>query len=80
LIYTPWLCAGDFNEVLNASEHIGGDGRDEEWKMEGFRDAVDYCRFTDMGFSGHPYIILSYKRERFHRESFQSVRSYTEAS
>jgi hypothetical protein len=23
--------------------------------MEGFRDAVDYCRFTDLGFSGLPY-------------------------
>ena len=23
--------------------------------MEGFRDTVDYCRFTDLGFSGLPY-------------------------
>jgi hypothetical protein len=25
----PWLCAGDFNEVLNANEQIGGQGRSE---------------------------------------------------
>ena len=50
----PWLCAGDFNEVLDASEQFGGNDR-EEWKMEGFRDTVDYCRFIDLGFSGLPY-------------------------
>jgi hypothetical protein len=49
-----WLCAGDFNEILNASEKIGGGDR-EEWKMDGFRDAVEYSRFTDLGFSGLPY-------------------------
>lgn len=50
----PWLCAGDFNEILDASEQFGGNDR-EKWKMEGFRDTVDYCRFTDIGFSGLPY-------------------------
>jgi hypothetical protein len=50
----PWLCAGDFNEILCASEQFGGNDR-EEWMMEGFRDAVDYCRMTDLGFSGLPY-------------------------
>lgn len=29
-----WLCAGDFNEVLYASEQFGGNAR-EEWKMRG---------------------------------------------
>ena len=50
----PWLCAGDFNEILSASEQIGGGDR-EEWKMDGFRDAVDQCNFTDLGYSGLPY-------------------------
>jgi hypothetical protein len=50
----PWICAGDFNEVLCASEQYGGNDR-QEWMMEGFREAVDYCRFTDLGFSGLPY-------------------------
>lgn len=48
---TPWLCAGDSNEVMCASEKFGGNNR-EEWQMEGFRDTVDYCRMTDLEFSG----------------------------
>lgn len=50
----PWLCAGDFNEVLDASEHYGGRVR-EEWMMEGFRETVDYCKFVDLGYSGLPF-------------------------
>lgn len=51
---TPWLCAGDFNKVLEASEHYGGTGR-EECVMEGFKKAVDYCKILDLGYSGLPY-------------------------
>jgi hypothetical protein len=50
----PWLCAGDFNEVLSASEQLGGNDR-EEWMMEGFRYVVEYCRMTDLGYIGLPY-------------------------
>jgi hypothetical protein len=50
----PWICAGDFNEVLHATEQIGGNER-QEWKMEGFRDAIDVCKLEDLGFSGTPY-------------------------
>lgn len=50
----PWLCAGDFNETLCAYEQIGGVLK-EEWKMEGFRESVDFCSFSDLGYSGLPY-------------------------
>jgi hypothetical protein len=50
----PWLCAGDFNEVLSDQEQFGGNDR-EEWMMEGFREVVQYCGFTDLGFSGAPF-------------------------
>ncbi|KAM0896908.1 hypothetical protein ACQ4PT_022902 [Festuca glaucescens] len=50
----PWLCAEDFNETLCASEQIGGE-LNEEWKMEGFREAVECCSFSDLGYSGLPY-------------------------
>lgn len=47
----PWLCAGDFNETLDAAEQIGGLVRPER-QMEGFRDAVEVCSFADLGFQG----------------------------
>lgn len=50
----PWLCISDFNEVLHAEEQIGGVGRTER-QMEGFRDAVSVCGFTDLGYIGLPY-------------------------
>lgn len=31
----PWLCLGDFNEVLLEEEQIGGNGR-EAWQMAAF--------------------------------------------
>jgi hypothetical protein len=50
----PWLCAGDFNEVLHEHEQFGG-CEPGEWKMEGFRAAVEYAGFTDLGYMGLPY-------------------------
>jgi hypothetical protein len=35
----PWLCVGDFNEILHTKEQMGGNDR-EEWYMDGFRDTV----------------------------------------
>jgi hypothetical protein len=49
-----WLCIGDFNEVLHAEEQIGGVRRTER-QLEGFRDAVSVCGFTDLGYIGLPY-------------------------
>ena len=51
---SPWLCAGDFNEILDASEQFGGLTRSER-QMDGFWDAVDTCGFSDLGFIGLPY-------------------------
>lgn len=50
----PWLCAGDFNEVLAAEEHFGSNER-EPWQMAGFQQAVTDCGLVDLGFSGLPY-------------------------
>lgn len=51
----PWLCVGDFNEIIYAHEQFGGNDRGE-WMMEGFRDVISYAGFTDLGFSGLPYL------------------------
>lgn len=36
----PWVCAGDFNEILLDSEKKGGRER-AVWQMENFREVVD---------------------------------------
>lgn len=51
---SPWLCVGDFNEVLSAEEQIGVNERDE-WQISAFQDAVNDCCLTDLGYHGLPY-------------------------
>ncbi|KAB2632708.1 hypothetical protein D8674_028955 [Pyrus ussuriensis x Pyrus communis] len=46
----PWLIFRDFNEVLLASEKIGGRVRSSS-QMQRFQDAVAYCNLGDLGFS-----------------------------
>jgi hypothetical protein len=48
----PWLCIGDFNEVLHADEHEGV-GHHTHNQIQGFRDAVDVCSLIDLGYKGH---------------------------
>ena len=50
----PWMCFGDFNEILFASEKQGGHPRAQSC-MEKFRTALEYCELEDLGFSGDPY-------------------------
>jgi hypothetical protein len=47
----PWLCIGDFNEVLRPDKHEGI-GHHTLTQMQGFRDMVDMCSLIDLGFSG----------------------------
>jgi hypothetical protein len=48
----PWLCLGDFNEVLHADEHEGV-GHRTLTQMQGFRETVDICNLIDLGYKGH---------------------------
>ena len=50
----PWVCMGDFNEILFAEEKQGWLIRSER-QMQGFRDALDFCRLRDLGFNGFPF-------------------------
>ena len=50
----PWLCLGDFNEILLSSEKFGGVDR-AEWQMENFRSAVNVCGFHDVLFTGYEF-------------------------
>lgn len=47
----PWLCIGDFNEILRREEQIGPNERDEA-QMAGFREAIDLCNLADIGYIG----------------------------
>ena len=47
----PWLCAGDFNELLSNSEKWGRRLRPEQ-QMAHFRQVVDDFGFMDLGFTG----------------------------
>ena len=46
----PWLCAGDFNDVLEAGEQFVSNVW-PECQMDGFKKAVQVCGFQDLGFS-----------------------------
>ena len=47
----PWVCMGDFNEVLHRSEHDGVQERSHA-QIAGFREMVDVCGLYDLGFEG----------------------------
>lgn len=50
----PWVCLGDFNEILFPTEKNGGSDR-AEWQMTNFRNVVDACGFRDVPFSGYAF-------------------------
>ena len=50
----PWVCIGDFNEILKIEEKQGWLDRPER-QMQGFRDALDFCGLKDIGFNGFPF-------------------------
>ncbi|KAK3212447.1 hypothetical protein Dsin_017153 [Dipteronia sinensis] len=61
MLVLPWLCLGDFNEVMEDSEKFGGATKD--WRlMSKFREALDDCGLDDLGFTG-PQFTWCNKRE-----------------
>ena len=50
----PWLCVGDFNEILKSHEKKGGRLRPEN-QMRDFREALDECGFADLGYVEQKY-------------------------
>jgi hypothetical protein len=69
----PWLCAGDFNEILYQHEKEGGLLRPQA-QMDRFREAMVDCELQDLGFEGDVYTwrnnnrrAQGYVRERLDR-------------
>lgn len=50
----PWLCAGDFNEILMESEKMGGVGRRNQL-IQNFRNILNFCNLHDLGFTRYPF-------------------------
>jgi ribonuclease HI len=51
LITGPWLCAGDFNEILDQSEKVGGRRR-PQFLMENFRNTLEFCGLHELDCRG----------------------------
>ena len=47
----PWVCVGDFNEVLDEGEKLGGRDKPRS-QLESFRSTIDDCGLQDLGFFG----------------------------
>ena len=47
----PWLCIRDYNEILSDAEKLGGNPRAPKL-MERFKEAMNRCRFRDLGYVG----------------------------
>jgi hypothetical protein len=47
----PWVCLGDFNEVLHRSEHVGVQERSYA-QMAGSKRLWTVCGLRDLGFEG----------------------------
>ena len=50
----PWVCMGDFNEIMYAKEKVGG-GIRPEGQMRCFREAINRSRLRDLGYVGSDY-------------------------
>ena len=47
----PWICMGDYNEIMHAKEKEGGGVR-PEGQMRRFREVVNRCQLRDLGYMG----------------------------
>jgi len=63
----PWVCIGDFNEILSNEEHTGPTARGES-QMRQFRDCLEDCQLVDLGFSGPKY---TWNNRRQHGHNIQ---------
>uniref|UniRef100_A0A453A1Z5 Reverse transcriptase domain-containing protein n=3 Tax=Aegilops tauschii subsp. strangulata TaxID=200361 RepID=A0A453A1Z5_AEGTS len=58
----PWLCLGDFNEILTSLEKAGGAARPQHY-LDGFREALQICELGDIGFEGDIFTWRNHSKE-----------------
>jgi exonuclease III len=57
----PWMCVGDFNEILMSSEKVGGSRR-ASGQMEAFKETLMDCELSYFGANG-PFYTWNNGRE-----------------
>jgi exonuclease III len=69
----PWLCVGDFNEILHSRVKEGGAPK-PQIQMDRFKAALEDCELDDLGSIGDPFTcrnnshtVDNYIRERLDR-------------
>ena len=50
----PWVCIGDFNDLLAANEKRGKH-KHPNWKLQGFKQAVSDSGLLDIGMEGYQF-------------------------
>lgn len=50
----PWICAGDFNEIVRSSEKLGESNK-RQTQMQLFQDVIDECGFLKLNFVSSPF-------------------------
>jgi hypothetical protein len=71
----PWLCCGDFNEILDDLEKFEGCLRARS-QMEDFQSSLADCRLMDLGFKG-PKFTWCNKRDGVHFVKRTVISSYS---
>lgn len=51
----PWMVTGDFNEIVNPSEHSRADHSTSSGGMRDFRECLQQCSLSDLQFSGNTF-------------------------
>ncbi|XP_075659027.1 uncharacterized protein LOC142628878 [Castanea sativa] len=50
----PWVCLGDYNEILNSGEKQGGIPK-ALTPMLAFKETLLHCGLEDLGYHGYPF-------------------------
>jgi hypothetical protein len=59
-----WVCARDLNEILDRSKKYGGFDRSRS-QMEAFKQTLEDCHLTNMGFCGLKLMWSNRRRDHF---------------
>lgn len=62
----PWLCAGDFNEILYHHEKEGGVPRAQSC-LDRFKEALEFCDLHDLGFVGD---VFTWRNKQFREKDY----------